>query len=159
MTDINTVEMKADVNVEFEEASSRQQINSGESVKTLFGKLRKFLTDLKAVAFSGTYNDLIDTPDLTQYATKDSIPPEVNVMTYTVLFDEITWSISSSGKYVYHIDPLNVNQILSMTLSEPWGMIASDEIIQPYVRTTTQIAILSNTAKKTGKMSFRITYI
>lgn len=65
----DSVEMKADVNVEFDEASSRQQINSGESVKTLFGKIRRFLTDLKAVAFSGSYNDLSNTPTT---ATKDT---------------------------------------------------------------------------------------
>lgn len=59
---ISTVELEGDVNVEFVEATSRQQLNSGESVKTLFGKLRKFLTDLKAVAFSGSYNDLSDVP-------------------------------------------------------------------------------------------------
>lgn len=58
------VELEGDVNVEFEEATSRQQINSGESVKTLFGKLKKFLTDLKAVAFSGSYDDLSDKPEL-----------------------------------------------------------------------------------------------
>lgn len=65
-----TVELEADVNVQFNEASSRQQINSGESVKTLFGKLRKFLTDLKAVAFTGAYSDLSGTPDLSRYASK-----------------------------------------------------------------------------------------
>lgn len=64
------VKMEGDVIVEFNEASSRQQINSGESVKTLFGKLKKFLTDLKAVAFSGAYSDLSGVPDLTQYASK-----------------------------------------------------------------------------------------
>lgn len=64
------VVMGGDVIVEFNEASSRQQINSGESVKTLFGKLKKFLTDLKAVAFSGAYSDLSGAPDLTQYASK-----------------------------------------------------------------------------------------
>ena len=64
------VVMDGDVIVEFNEASSRQQINSGESVKTLFGKIRKFLTDLKAVAFSGSYDDLSNTPDLTRYASK-----------------------------------------------------------------------------------------
>lgn len=62
--------MKAKINVEFEEAASRQQINSGEDVSTLFGKIRKFLADLKAVAFSGAYSDLSGTPDLTQYASK-----------------------------------------------------------------------------------------
>ena len=65
-----TVELEADVNVQFNEASSRQQINSGESVKTLFGKIRKFLADLKAVAFSGAYSDLSGTPDLSRYASK-----------------------------------------------------------------------------------------
>lgn len=64
------VVIDGDVIVEFNEASSRQQINSGESVKTLFGKIRKFLTDLKAVAFSGAYSDLSGTPDLSQYASK-----------------------------------------------------------------------------------------
>ena len=64
------IPIEGDVNVEFEEATSRQQLNSGESVKTLFGKLRKFLTDLKAVAFSGNYSDLNDTPDLSQYAKR-----------------------------------------------------------------------------------------
>ena len=64
------VVMDGDVIVEFNEASSRQQINSGESVKTLFGKIRKFLTDLKAVAFSGAYSDLSGAPDLTKYALK-----------------------------------------------------------------------------------------
>ena len=54
--------MDADINVEFEESASRQQLNSGESVVTLFGKIKKFFTDLKAVAFSGSYNDLSDTP-------------------------------------------------------------------------------------------------
>jgi hypothetical protein len=50
--------ISGDVNVEFNEAQSRQSLESGESVKTLFGKLRKWLTDLKPVAFSGSYNDL-----------------------------------------------------------------------------------------------------
>lgn len=54
--------MKADMNVQFTEASSRQSIESGESVKTLFGKIRKWLSDLKPVAFSGSYNDLSNKP-------------------------------------------------------------------------------------------------
>lgn len=56
--------MKAEINVEFNEATDRQVIQSGEEIKTLFGKLKKWLTDLKPVAFSGSYNDLSDTPDV-----------------------------------------------------------------------------------------------
>ena len=62
--------LNGDVNVEFTEASSRQGLDSGESVKTLFGKIRKWLSDLKAVAFSGSYNDLTNKP---------TIPPAVAV--------------------------------------------------------------------------------
>lgn len=62
--------LKGDVKVEFTEATSRQGIDSGESVKTLFGKIRKWLSDLKPVAFSGSYNDLTNKP---------TIPPAVAV--------------------------------------------------------------------------------
>lgn len=62
--------LKGDVKVEFTEAASRQGIDSGESVKTLFGKIRKWLSDLKPVAFSGSYNDLTNKP---------TIPPAVAV--------------------------------------------------------------------------------
>ena len=55
--------MDAKISVDFEESSSRQQLNSGEDITTLFGKIRKFFSDLKAVAFSGAYSDLSGTPD------------------------------------------------------------------------------------------------
>ena len=50
------------INVEFDEATSRQQLNSGENISTLFGKIKKIFSDLKAVCFSGSYNDLNDKP-------------------------------------------------------------------------------------------------
>ena len=62
--------MKAKISVDFEESASRQQLNSGEDITTLFGKVRKFFSDLKAVAFSGAYSDLSGTPDLSRYASK-----------------------------------------------------------------------------------------
>lgn len=64
--------ISGDVNVEFTEAQSRQSLESGESVKTLFGKLRKWLTDLKPVAFSGSYNDLSNKPTIPDISTKVS---------------------------------------------------------------------------------------
>ena len=62
--------IKGDVNVQFTEASSRQTLETGESVKTLFGKLRKWLSDLKPVAFSGSYGDLANKPTI---PTKSSL--------------------------------------------------------------------------------------
>lgn len=49
--------------IAFTEATSRQQLNSGDNIATLFGKIKKFLSDLKTIAFSGSYNDLSDTPN------------------------------------------------------------------------------------------------
>lgn len=48
--------------VTFAEASSRSNIATGESQSTIFGKIKKFFSDLKAVAFSGSYNDLSSKP-------------------------------------------------------------------------------------------------
>lgn len=48
------------INVEFEETANRQQISSGDKLNTLFGKIRKWLSDLKPVAFSGKYSDLTE---------------------------------------------------------------------------------------------------
>lgn len=56
--------IKTEINIEFTEASSRQSLNSGDEVKSLFGKLKKWLSDLKSVAFSGSYKDLIDKPSI-----------------------------------------------------------------------------------------------
>ena len=61
--------MEAQISVEFEEATSRQSLNSGETINTLWSKVKRWLSDLKAVAFSGSYNDLSDTPIT---ATKDT---------------------------------------------------------------------------------------
>ena len=54
--------MNAKINVDFEESTSRQSLNSGDSLPTLFGKIKKYFSDLKTVCFSGSYNDLSDKP-------------------------------------------------------------------------------------------------
>lgn len=46
----------------FTEASTRVNIASGETLSTLFGKIKKFFTDLKTVAFTGSYSDLSNKP-------------------------------------------------------------------------------------------------
>ena len=46
----------------FTEATTRANITSGETLSTLFGKIKKFFTDLKTVAFTGSYTDLSNKP-------------------------------------------------------------------------------------------------
>ncbi len=54
--------ISAQINVEFAESTTRKNIESGEEIKTLFGKIKKFFSELKTVAFTGSYNDLTNKP-------------------------------------------------------------------------------------------------
>ena len=48
----------------FTAAGSRTNISSGEKLSVIFGKIAKWFSDLKAVAFSGSYTDLSDKPTI-----------------------------------------------------------------------------------------------
>ena len=54
----------SNVTAKFTAASSRTNIATGEKISVIFGKIAKWLADLKAVAFSGSYTDLTDKPDI-----------------------------------------------------------------------------------------------
>lgn len=60
----------SDVTAAFTQASSRANIATGEKLSVIFGKLAKWFADLKTVAFTGSYSDLSNKPDLTAYAAK-----------------------------------------------------------------------------------------
>lgn len=89
----------------FTQAISRQNINSGESIATVFGKIKKFFTDLKAVAFSGSYNDLSNKPTI----------PTVNNGTLTIQKNGTTIATfsanQSSGATANITVPTNTNQL------------------------------------------------
>lgn len=53
----------------FQDASSRANLESGEKLSVLFGKISKWLKDLKTVCFTGSYNDLSNRPNLHAVAT------------------------------------------------------------------------------------------
>ena len=48
----------------FTQTTTRTNIASGEKLSALFGKIMKWFADLKAVACSGSYNDLSDKPTI-----------------------------------------------------------------------------------------------
>jgi len=54
------------ISPQFTEADTRENINSGDNIKTVFGKIRKWFSDLKPVAFTGSYTDLTN-KDMTGY--------------------------------------------------------------------------------------------
>lgn len=48
----------------FTPASERANIATGEKLSTIFGKIAKYFADLKTVAFTGSYNDLTNKPEI-----------------------------------------------------------------------------------------------
>ena len=62
----------SNVTATFTAASSRTNISTGEKLSVIFGKIAKFFSDLKTVAFTGSYNDLSDKPTIPTAVTVDS---------------------------------------------------------------------------------------
>lgn len=84
----------SDVTVTFSTANERTNIATGEKLSALFGKIAKWLSDLKTVAFTGSYSDLTDKP---------TIPSN----TWRPVQDNLTTASSTDclsanmGKYLY----------------------------------------------------------
>lgn len=80
------VDGKASDNQTFTQASTRANLVSGESFSTIFGKLMKWYTDLKSVAFSGSYNDLTNQPTIPAAAKNGQLTIQqngTNIQTFT----------------------------------------------------------------------------
>lgn len=59
------------VDTVFTEASTRANIASGDTLATIWGKIKKFFSDLKTVAFTGAYADLTGQPTIpTDFVSK-----------------------------------------------------------------------------------------
>lgn len=54
----------SDMTTAFTQASTRTNLKTGEKISASFGKIMKWFADLKAVAFSGSYNDLSNKPSI-----------------------------------------------------------------------------------------------
>ncbi|MBQ2902417.1 MAG: hypothetical protein IJE49_11310 [Agathobacter sp.] len=108
--------------VTFTQASVRSNIASGEKFSVMFGKIAKFFTDLKAVAFSGSYTDLSNKPTIptkvsqltndsgfkttdTTYGvvstTSNGLCPKRSGTTTKFLRDDGTWAVPPDTNTVY----------------------------------------------------------
>lgn len=62
--DITDKEIGNIKNPEIKEASARENIENGDNYFTILGKIKKFFSDLKNVAFTGEYQDLEGKPEI-----------------------------------------------------------------------------------------------
>ena len=79
----------------FTTASSRANLTTGEKLSVSLGKIMKYFSDLKSVAFSGSYSDLSDKP---------TIPTKTSQLTNDSGFkttDNNTWKANSSSSEGY----------------------------------------------------------
>lgn len=104
-----------DSEIAFTEAENRENINTGESVKTVFGKIKKFFADLTAPAFAQmitSKDDLLATkatgyvPDAKAVAdTYTELNGKLNQDTDLTLVNCVSWSsdntISKIGNRVF----------------------------------------------------------
>ncbi len=77
----------------FTAAASRTNIDSGETIATLFGKIKKYFADLKTVAFSGSYSDLSNKPGVVS-KTANGLAPQLPNETTTTKY------LRQDGKWV-----------------------------------------------------------
>lgn len=57
------IESPTEINIIFDESTTRDNIISGEKLSVILGKIARFFKDLKTIAFTGSYNDLSDKPN------------------------------------------------------------------------------------------------
>lgn len=86
-----------DSEIAFTEAENRENINTGESVKTVFGKIKKFFTDLTAPAFAQM---ITSKDDLLATKAAGYVPDAKAVAdAYTELNGKLGYKVSSPTLY------------------------------------------------------------
>lgn len=132
----------SNVTAAFTAQASRQELTTGEKLSSLFGKIAKWLTDLKSVAFSGSYNDLSDTPqiptvtnDLTdelkqfydtayEHSQSDHAPvnAEENVQS--------NWNETNASSDAYILNKPDLSVYATQTWVENKGYLTAEENVQ-----------------------------
>ena len=126
----------------FTEAATRANITSGETLSTLFGKIKKFFTDLKTVAFTGSYTDLSNKPTSMQ---------NPNSLTLTMNGSSTSYNGASSASKSWYA-PTNVGTAGYNLISNGSGAPVWQQ--PPYAVCSTS----GNTAVKTVSISnFKLT--
>ena len=93
----------------FTEASTRANIASGEKLSVILGKIKKFFTDLKTVAFTGAYSDLSGRPSLATVATSGSYNDLTNKPPQILACGSATINYGTTGSFTTITGPLGTS--------------------------------------------------
>lgn len=120
----------------FTEASSRTNIASGDSISTIFGKIKKFFTDLKTVAFSGSYSDLSNTPTNVSSFTNDS-------------------GYLNSGSLGSAVQGLTIASFSGSGSSDQYCLLCELKVAQTYINGASEITISERGRTLCSRISWR----
>lgn len=154
-----------DLSVTFSQAGSRSPLSSGAKLSVLFGLVKRWLSDLKEVALSGRFDDLIDKPTTLQgygitdgaetnhthseYAQATHTHPEferlsgantVTTLTNLPIDKQLVIATLSSASNITLSSPLSVGQLLHIVI-KPTAEISSQPI--PWMTDTPSLSIPS----------------
>ena len=116
------------LNAVFTEPTTRTNLKSGENICISLGKIKKYFSDLQDVSFSGSYNDLIDKPEVDSVlsttstnAIQNSAVAKILLNTYTTGFDGTAATYKAKMKSFFDLfDANNLTDTQLTELCEVW---------------------------------------
>lgn len=129
-----------DSEIAFTEAENRENINTGESVKTVFGKIKKFFADLTAPAFAQM---ITSKDDLLATKATGYVPDAKAVAdTYTELNGKLTIALPSESSIRSLDNKIRITEYkgrlviqLSIDQSKDWyAMLSFDQTGLSYIK-------------------------
>ena len=118
----NLLSAKVSDNPTFTEAATRANIASGETFAVILGKIKKFFSDLKTVAFSGDYNDLSNKPTIPAAQVQSDWNEADNTAADYIKNKPNLATVATSGSYNDLTDKPTIPDIsIKMDKSNPTG--------------------------------------
>ena len=119
----------SDSTIEFDEAQERKNIKSGEKSNVIMGKIMKFFTDLKNVAFTGSYTDLIEKPGVVSKLSDGFVPQLPNeTATKKYLRQDGTWATPPDTNTQAVASVNNKTGVVTLTAADVKAIPTSDKI-------------------------------
>ena len=150
-----TLGVDKDSTVTFTEAQTRTNIASGESLATMFGKIKKFFTDLKTVAFTGNVADMSDVT-ITSPALGDSlfhdgtewVNKNLMVEVTKAEYDALVANNEDDPNVDYHITDIDVAEAYYVETSGQTALTGATSLTftNSHITPTSDIRILAEPA-------------
>ena len=124
--------MNAKISVEFEETANRQQLSSGDNLPTLFGKIKRFLSDLNPVAFTGI-SDNIHFGTTAYWNSQSTLIGKNN---HIYVYTDYT-TITSDGE-IKNVPNIKIGDGNAYLIDNPFITTSVEQLINLHINDTTQ---------------------